>query len=86
MFWSIHNPTAGHRGPGSQYRSAIFVREDEQRRLAEGSRTAVQSRFAAPVTTEITPAPEFWEAEEYHQRYYEKHGLVTSCATVVPMN
>ncbi len=82
VFWSIHNPTANNRGAGSQYRSAVFVHDEEQRRIAEGSRNSVQSRCAAPVTTEITPTPEFWEAEEYHQRYYEKHGLATSCQTV----
>ncbi len=74
VFWSIHNPTASHRGPGSQYRSVVFVHDEEQRRIAEGSREAVQRRFEAPVTTEITPAPAFWEAEDYHQRYYEKRG------------
>jgi peptide-methionine (S)-S-oxide reductase len=42
----------------------------------------VQTRFVAPILTEITLAPEFWEAEDYHQRYYEKHGLAASCSTV----
>jgi peptide-methionine (S)-S-oxide reductase len=83
VFWSLHNPTAGsHRGPGSQYRSAIFVHGDEQGRVATASKDAVQSRFAAPIVTEITPAPKFWEAEDYHQQYYEKQGLAGSCHTV----
>ena len=81
-FWSMHNPTAPNRGPGSQYRSAIFVHDEEQGRLAEASKEAAQTRFVAPIVTEITLAPEFWEAEEYHQRYYERHGLAASCHTV----
>jgi peptide-methionine (S)-S-oxide reductase len=85
VFWSMHNPTTPNRqGPdiGSQYRSAIFVQDDEQRRLAKASKEAGQSRFAAPIVTEITPAPEFWEAEVYHQQYYEKRGMAASCHTV----
>ena len=82
LFWSMHNPTAANRGPGSQYRSAVFVRDEEQRRRAEASRESLQSGFAAPIVTEITPAPEFWEAEDYHQQYYEKQGLAACCHTV----
>ena len=82
VFWSMHNPTAPNRGSGSQYRSAIFVLDEEQERLAKASQEAAQSRFAAPIVTEVTPAPEFWEAEDYHQQYYEKHGMAASCHTV----
>ena len=85
VFWSMHNPTTPNRqGPdiGSQYRSAIFVRDEEQRRLAEASKEAAQSRFAAPIITEITPARKFYEAEDYHQQYYDKRGLAASCHTV----
>jgi hypothetical protein len=52
------------------------------RRNWKASKKAEQSRFAAPIVTEITPAPEFWEAEDYHQQYYEKRGLAASCHTV----
>jgi peptide-methionine (S)-S-oxide reductase len=83
VFWSMHNPAAATRGPGSQYRSAVFVHDEEQRRQAEASKESAQSGFAAPIVTEITPAPEFWEAEDYHQQYYEKQGLAASCHTVV---
>jgi peptide-methionine (S)-S-oxide reductase len=82
VFWLMHNPTAPNRGPGSQYRSAVFLHDEEQERLAKSSKEAAQSRFAAPIVTEITPAPEFWEAEDYQQQYYEKHGLGASCHTV----
>jgi peptide-methionine (S)-S-oxide reductase len=82
VFWSLHNPTATNRGPGSQYRSGVFVHDDEQRRVATASKDAAQSGFAAPIVTEISPAAEFWQAEEYHQQYYEKQGLAASCNTV----
>jgi peptide-methionine (S)-S-oxide reductase len=82
VFWSLHNPTAPNRGPGSQYRSAIFVHTEEQGLVAKGSKKSVQTRFIAPIVTEITPATEFWEAENYHQQYYEKHGMAASCSTI----
>jgi peptide-methionine (S)-S-oxide reductase len=82
VFWTLHNPTAPNRGPGSQYRSTIFVHTEEQGLVAKGSKKSVQTRFIAPIVTEITPATEFWEAEAYHQQYYEKHGLAASCSTI----
>ena len=79
VFWEIHDPTTPNRqGPdvGSQYRSAIFTYSPEQQRMAEESLAAVgrSGRFRRPVVTEIVPAQTFWRAEEYHQRYLEKHG------------
>jgi len=79
VFWEIHDPTTPNRqGPdvGSQYRSAIFTYSPEQQRMAEESRAAVggSGRFRRPVVTEIVPSQTFWRAEEYHQRYLEKHG------------
>jgi peptide-methionine (S)-S-oxide reductase len=79
IFWQIHDPTTPNRqGPdlGSQYRSAIFTHSGEQKRLAEESRDALgrSGRFRRPIVTEIVPAQTFWRAEEYHQRYLEKHG------------
>jgi peptide-methionine (S)-S-oxide reductase len=80
VFWAEHDPTQLNRqGPdvGSQYRSAIFVHDAEQRAAAEASREQVQSRLSRPVVTEIEDAPPFWEAEDYHQRYLEKRGLAS---------
>jgi peptide-methionine (S)-S-oxide reductase len=76
-FWDIHDPTQVNRqGPdvGTQYRSAIFVHDDEQRRLAEQSkaREDASGRHRRPIATEIVEAGTFWRAEEYHQRYLEK--------------
>jgi peptide-methionine (S)-S-oxide reductase len=80
IFWLEHDPTQLNRqGPdvGSQYRSVVFVHDDEQRAAAEASREAVQARFTRPVVTQIEDAPPFWEAEDYHQQYLEKRGLAT---------
>ena len=80
VFWAEHDPTQLNRqGPdvGDQYRSAIFVHDDAQRRAAEASRDAVQARSRRPVVTAIEDAPTFWPAEDYHQRYLEKRGLAS---------
>ena len=80
IFWLEHDPTQLNRqGPdvGSQYRSVIFVHDEEQRAAAEASREAVQARFTRPVVTTIEDAPPFWEAEDYHQQYLEKRGLAS---------
>lgn len=79
VFWIIHNPTTpGRQGVdiGSQYRSVIFYHSPEQKTAAEASREQVDrsGRFRDPVVTEIIPAKIFWRAEDYHQRYHEKHG------------
>ncbi len=87
-FFKIHNPTTLNRqGPdiGSQYRSAIFYYNAEQLKVAQAVKDRLQNsgKFSRPIVTEITPAGEFWRAEDYHQRYFEKHGL-PSCH--VPVN
>ena len=58
---------------GSQYRSGIYVRSPEQRRLAETSRAAVAAQLGKPIATEIVAASEFYQAEGYHQDYYTKN-------------
>ncbi|MBA3563256.1 MAG: peptide-methionine (S)-S-oxide reductase MsrA [Gammaproteobacteria bacterium] len=62
---------------GSSYRSAIFYATDEQQRLAEQSKTAIEAsgRFEQPIVTQILPAAEFYPAEDYHQNYYEVNPL-----------
>ena len=81
-FWQIHNPTQVNRqGPdvGTQYRSAIFVHSPEQQALAEKSKAALAAsgKFQRPIATEITAAGPFYRAEEYHQKYLEKHGAAS---------
>jgi peptide-methionine (S)-S-oxide reductase len=62
---------------GDQYRTGIFVHDDEQRRLAEASKQALvdSGRFEQPIVTEIVAAGSFYPAEDYHQDYYEKNPL-----------
>jgi peptide-methionine (S)-S-oxide reductase len=83
VFWSNHNPTTRNRQGfdiGSQYRSAIFFHSPEQEAAARGSRDRLEAegRWRKPIVTEIEPAPEFYEAEDYHQQYLEKRGR-SSC-------
>jgi peptide-methionine (S)-S-oxide reductase len=79
VFWSNHNPTTLNRqGPdvGDQYRSVIFYHSPEQQATAEASKAQLNQsgRFKNPIVTFIQPAPAFYRAEDYHQRYLEKHG------------
>jgi peptide-methionine (S)-S-oxide reductase len=80
VFWEIHNPTTLNRQGldiGTQYRSAIFYHNAEQEAAAHASKEQVQhsGRYRKPIVTEITPASTYYPAEEYHQNYYEKHGV-----------
>ncbi|MDP2653758.1 MAG: peptide-methionine (S)-S-oxide reductase MsrA [Candidatus Omnitrophota bacterium] len=80
IFWDCHNPmTLNRQGPdtGTQYRSVIFYHSPEQRDAATRSKEARQAsgRYPLPIVTAIEPAAEFYRAEEYHQRYFEKHGM-----------
>jgi peptide-methionine (S)-S-oxide reductase len=84
-FWSIHDPTTPDRQGwdfGRQYRSAIFFHDADQERVAIASRDQRQQSLARSIVTEIVPAPVFYDAEEYHQRYVEKHGGA-ACATTI---
>ncbi|WP_417224803.1 peptide-methionine (S)-S-oxide reductase MsrA [Amphritea sp.] len=79
IFWQMHDPTTLNRqGPdiGDQYRSEIFYHNDQQRIMAEQSKVVLDKSgiFGNPIVTEITPAAEFWRAEEYHQQYNAKNG------------
>jgi peptide-methionine (S)-S-oxide reductase len=80
VFWESHDPTQGMRqgnDVGTQYRSAIYVHSEAQRRAAEASRdafaAALKERGYGAVTTEIRDAPPFYYAEEYHQQYLAKN-------------
>jgi peptide-methionine (S)-S-oxide reductase len=79
-FWEDHDPTQGMRqgnDTGTQYRSAIHVADDEQRRTAEASRDMYQEQLSAAgfgeITTEIVDAGPFYYAEDYHQQYLAKN-------------
>jgi peptide-methionine (S)-S-oxide reductase len=84
-FWSIHNPTTPDRQGwdlGSQYRSAIFFHDGEQEALAIASRDEQQGEWGKPIVTEITPASMFYDAEDYHQRYFERQGRASCSLTL----
>ena len=78
VFWEKHDPTTLNRqGPdvGTQYRSAIFYFTEVQKEIARKSLEYRQNKLGnRKIVTEITEAKEFWKAEEYHQKYFEKHG------------
>jgi peptide-methionine (S)-S-oxide reductase len=83
VFWKIHDPTTLNRqGPdhGSQYRSVIFYHDASQKdaALASKEREQASGRHRRPIVTEVVPAAPFHRAEEYHQRYNEKHGRACS--------
>ena len=80
VFWEHHDPTQGMRqgnDVGTQYRSAIYATDADQLRAAEASREAYQARLHdagfGPITTEISAAPPFYYAEDYHQQYLAKN-------------
>ena len=82
VFWENHDPTTLNRqGPdvGEQYRSAIFFHDAAQEAAARKSMRELEAAkvFSRPIVTEITPAAEFWEAEDYHQQYLEKRGMAS---------
>ena len=80
VFWNNHDPTSLNRqGPdvGIQYRSSIFFHDESQKQIAQKSKEELDSsgRFSQKIVTEILPAPQFYNAEEYHQKYFKKHGF-----------
>ena len=79
LFWQIHDPTTLNRqGPdvGTQYRSVIFYHDEDQKAAATASmeRLRASGTFRRPIVTQLVPATTFWRAEEYHQKYAQKHG------------
>jgi peptide methionine sulfoxide reductase msrA/msrB len=84
IFWQMHDPTTPDRqgvDVGSQYRSAIFYNSEKQKQAALGMKERLDNlhQFKSPILTEIVPAGKFYPAEEYHQRYFEKHPERATC-------
>ena len=80
VFWQNHDPTQFDRqGPdrGTQYRTEVFVHGPEQEAAARASkeREEASGRHRRPIATRITPAADFWPAEDYHQQYLAKRGM-----------
>lgn len=86
IFWNIHDPTTkNQQGPdiGHQYRSAIFYHTRDQHEMAKKSKEMHQSKLdsnnSRKIVTEIVPMIDFYPAEEYHQKYFEKHPQLAFC-------
>jgi peptide-methionine (S)-S-oxide reductase len=84
VFWMNHDPTTPNRqglDVGEQYRSAVFFHSPEQEAAALHSRQELEDThaFRRPIVTQIVPAGRFWEAEDYHQKYYSRRGMVAAC-------
>lgn len=81
-FFALHDPTQVNRqGPdwGSQYRSVIFATTEDQALEAKAkiAELSASGAFRKPIATQVLPSTTFWKAEEYHQRYLEKRGMVS---------
>ncbi|MEM6523169.1 MAG: peptide-methionine (S)-S-oxide reductase MsrA [Bacteroidota bacterium] len=88
VFWISHDPTTLNRqgaDVGTQYRSAIFFHDNEQQKLAEQSKKELEATniYSDPIVTEITPLDTFYQAEDYHQDYYNNNGQQPYCQFVV---
>jgi peptide-methionine (S)-S-oxide reductase len=84
IFWMNHDPTQLNRqGPdiGDSYRTVIFYHSPEQEAAAVASKKRLEEsgRYKRPIVTEIVPAGQFWDAEEYHQKYFSRRGIVSTC-------
>ena len=83
IFWNIHNPTTLNRqgwDVGTQYRSVVFYHNEDQKKKAIELKEKLDKsgKYKKSIVTEIVPIKEFYRAEDYHQRYYEKHNKSVS--------
>lgn len=86
IFFTIHDPTTLNRqgnDVGPQYRSIILYHNDEQRQAAEKARQAAQELWSRPIVTQIEPLEKFYEAEAYHQDYFERNPYQSYCQVVI---
>lgn len=85
-FWKAHDPTTLNRqgaDVGPQYRSIILYHDENQKEVAESSKTAAASAFRDPIVTEIARLETFYPAENYHQNYYEMNPNAGYCSFVI---
>jgi peptide-methionine (S)-S-oxide reductase len=88
VFWKTHDPTTlNYQGNdhGTQYRSVVFYHNEEQKKLAEKYKTEINASgaYPNPIVTEISPAKEFYKAEDYHQNYFNQNGQEQYCKYVI---
>lgn len=89
VFWTTHDPTTLNRqgaDVGTQYRSAVFYHNEQQKDLAEKYKQQLNDEkvFPSPIVTEVTQASEFYEAEDYHQNYFNRNPNQPYCRAVIP--
>jgi len=88
VFWNTHDPTTLNRqgaDEGTQYRSVVFYQNEEQKKIAEAYKKQLEAShvYKNPIVTEITPASTFYQAEDYHQNYYELNPNQGYCQYVI---
>lgn len=86
VFWQAHDPTTLNRqgaDEGTSYRSIILYADEKQKLLAEKSKLAAQNDFRNPIVTEIVPLKKFYQAEDYHQEYYDNNSNAGYCQVVI---
>ena len=88
IFWHLHDPTTLNRqgnDVGTQYRSAVYYHNDEQKRIAQSVKAALEQAhtYKDPIVTEITPFTNFYHAEDYHQNYYDNNRYQPYCRAVI---
>lgn len=88
VFWMTHDPTTLNRqgaDVGTQYRSVIFYHNNEQKEISERYKSQLDKSgvFESPIVTEISPLKNFFEAEDYHQNYYNENGHQPYCSFVI---
>jgi peptide-methionine (S)-S-oxide reductase len=86
VFWQAHDPTTLNRqgaDEGTSYRSIILYRSEKQKLIAEKSKLEAQANFKHPIVTEIVPFTKFYQAEDYHQEYYDNNSDAPYCQVVI---
>jgi peptide-methionine (S)-S-oxide reductase len=86
VFWQAHDPTTLNRqgaDEGTSYRSIILYRDEKQKLIAEKSKLEAQENFKHPIVTEIVPLTKFYQAEDYHQEYYDNNSSAPYCQVVI---
>jgi len=88
VFWHLHDPTTLNRqgnDVGTQYRSSIFYQNEDERKVAEASKAALDKSgaYKNPAVTEIVPFTNFYSAEQYHQNYYNDNRSQGYCAMII---
>jgi len=86
VFWELHDPTTLNRqgaDEGTQYRSAIFYKDENQKTIIEKSKATAQTKFQNPIVTEVSKANKFFVAEKYHENYYDNNKSAGYCRIVI---